>query len=266
MTLPARRPLLLGPSMAAGGILLTLAGCTIGMDDRPVPPEAIPGVAADVSEPATYGAPAQDYSVIQAAPAVASAPVAAPDEFPPAPEGEMVWQAGPKPAVEASDLPPVETHNADAPAAPQETQAEAGAPAQAENEAAEPAGEPERVAVSRDGGFRVAPFVGIGAEAGRPLLTALVGQAQARGIALDGAAGAMVLKTYLSSYPDGGETVLTYVFDIYDADGTRLTRIDGQEKLPGSTAGWQGAPPELVKSVAKKAMRRLEAWKDGAEA
>jgi hypothetical protein len=253
---PPRRARRTTYSLPAGGALLILTGCTVGIDDRPVPPALIPAAMSEASSPGTYGAPAENYPSFSGRQAATSAASETPGTFPSAAGGGMVWRTGAQP-MGGSEPPPAAEAASSAElvpeAEPEQTSAEAGDGAEA-----------PQAAASRTGDFRVSPIVGADAASGLSLLRALQAQAEVRGVGLDGGSGSMVLKTYLSSYPDAGETVLTYVFDVYAADATRLTRIDGQERVP-APGSWESAPPELVRSVAKTAMRRLEAWQAGAE-
>lgn len=257
MTRARRPPSLLSAGRAAAGGALLLAGCTVGIDDRPVPPEPIPGIAAQTSAAATFGAPGASYSAVSAASPVAVPLSAARDDG-------LVWQTGAQPkTIEEADLPPpagVADEGTDAAA----SMAASGEPsadprAASDDEAGEPRDAPaEAAAIPADPAFRLAPVVGLGAGEAGPLTAALKEQAQKQGIALD--AGALVLKTYLSSFPEDGGTTLVYVFDVYDRSGARLTRIDGQEKAAGTKASWGDASAETVNRVAAAAMRRLDAW------
>lgn len=258
------RPFLLAGRAAAGGALL-LAGCTIGIDDRPVPPELIPGVTAQTSGASTFGASGGNYSQVSR-----ESPVAAARVTSPAGGDGLVWQTGAQPqAIEQADLPPPTGVAEESSDAAEPVAASEEPPAEPQAAADVDAAEPQEVtldtptetaALSADTAFRLAPVVGAGADEASRLTAALRKQAQAQGIALDGGAEALVLKTYLSSFPENGATTLVYVFDVYDGSGARLTRIDGQEKAAGTNAGWSDAPAETVDRIAAAAMRRLDAW------
>lgn len=251
------KPLSIGPAAAGALIALLCAGCTVGLDDRPVPPEAIPSVSAELSSASTVGAAGGDYASLAASAVVAEPPPAA--EPAAAVGGEMVWRTGPEPAaIETADLPPpAEEENVQA---ADEQPVRAEAVAAAEETPAQPEAPLESAAAAEPESFRFAPVVGAEAGDAEPLAQALRAEASKRGVALDGGADAPVLKTYLSSFPENGGTTLVYVLDVYDGTGTRLTRIDGQEKAPGSVAGWSDVPPGILKAVAASAMARLKAW------
>lgn len=255
----------------AGGIpLLLLCACTVGIDDRPVPPEAIPNVAYQQDSQATYRAPAES-----AAPIIrAAAPTYSGQSVQSGGAETLVWRTGAQPvAIERTSLAPPEAASSEAENAP----AEESEPAEngdasatlAQTEASEqpaPAEEPapEQAAAVQPAqahSFRLAPFVGLDADAAGPLREAMQAEAERQGIDLSGGPEKLVLKGYLSSMEDGGSKVLTYVWDVYDTSGNRLTRIDGQQKLPRDA---QTEPLQVdaatSRKLAEKIMATLSRW------
>lgn len=69
------------------------------------------------------------------------------------------------------------------------------------------------------------------------------------------------IKGYFSALNDGAGTILVYVWDILDQNGTRVHRISGQER--GSRASgdpWGAITPEILERVAWTTMNGLHTW------
>jgi hypothetical protein len=142
-----------------------------------------------------------------------------------------------------------------------------GAPAQTPPAAFPPeAPAAAAVAAAIPAGTRVqfAPVVGAPASATTPLAGRLNVRAGARGLALVAAgdnAATHVVKGYFSAISDGGETTVIYVWDVTDAAGTRVHRIQGQTKAAASGAdGWDGVPPATMETIADETVDRLASW------
>ncbi len=61
----------------------------------------------------------------------------------------------------------------------------------------------------------------------------------------------------------GGDsgTVVVYIFEVYDADGTRVYRFNGQEVAGGATGDpWVGAGGDTMDKIAGKVILELKAW------
>jgi hypothetical protein len=69
------------------------------------------------------------------------------------------------------------------------------------------------------------------------------------------------VKGYFSALNDGTGTILVYVWDVLDANGTRVHRISGQER-GGGTSGdpWAAITPDILSRVAGITMSGLKTW------
>ena len=269
----SRLPTLSLTLRGAGGLpLLLLCACTVGIDDRPVPPEAIPNVAYRRDSQGAYSAPAESAAPIMQSPAPANSGRSVESGG----AETLVWQTGAQPvAVERTALAAPEPASPEAESAPvEESEPARGDDASAAPEQADTSEQPEATeepapaqaaAVEEAHSFRLAPFVGLDADAAAPLREALQAEAERRGIDLGSGPGKLVLKGYLSSMRDGGADVLTYVWDVYDTSGNRLTRIDGQQKLPrGARTDPLQVDAVTAGKVAQHIMTALARWRPDA--
>lgn len=115
------------------------------------------------------------------------------------------------------------------------------------------------------GSIRFLPIIGAPIAAVTPLSRDLAATASARGISIkpssDNSAEHM-LKGYFSAFDDGGGTTITYVWDVLDASGARLTRLQGQEKLAGKSADpWANVPPNVMSKIAADTISQYLSWK-----
>jgi len=112
--------------------------------------------------------------------------------------------------------------------------------------------------------IQFAPIVGATVETATPLTERLASRAGQRGMRLAGAADPAtthVLKGYFSALTEGSETTVVYVWDIYDPAGSRLHRIDGQQKVPAQgKESWDSVPPALMQTIADTTIDQLAAW------
>lgn len=115
--------------------------------------------------------------------------------------------------------------------------------------------------------IRFLPIIGAPLEAVRPLSRELAVAAQAHGLTIkpsnDQSAGHM-LKGYFSASGDGPNTDIIYVWDVLDSQGNRLTRISGQEKIPGNSGKpWSNVPPDVMKKIASETIASYVSWASG---
>lgn len=70
------------------------------------------------------------------------------------------------------------------------------------------------------------------------------------------------IKGYFSALNDGGGTLLVYVWDILDRNGTRIHRISGQERSDPVSGGdpWSGISDDVIDRVAQTTMSSLRYW------
>ena len=126
---------------------------------------------------------------------------------------------------------------------------------------------PQTVAVRPGTRLRFDSVVGATVEAVAPLNERLASRARAAGIKIAGntdPSTTHILKGYFSTLSEAGETTVIYVWDVYDADGNRLHRINGQQKA-GSAAGegWGAVPPATMQAIADVTIEQLATWLAG---
>ena len=147
----------------------------------------------------------------------------------------------------------------------------AGAPPMAEASMAPPPSPlqtarpaPQVAAVTTPARIEFAPVVGADSARLQPLSARLAARAAQRGIALVNAGGAPthVLKGYFSAFTDNRETVVIYVWDVLDAAGNRVNRIQGQQKVPAGQGvdGWSAVTPATMEAIADRTIDDLAVW------
>ncbi|SIQ26390.1 hypothetical protein SAMN05880582_1011292 [Rhizobium sp. RU20A] len=114
---------------------------------------------------------------------------------------------------------------------------------------------------------RFLPIIGAPVQAVTPLSRQLGADARAKGITIKSATDASaqhMLKGYFSAFADGPKTTVTYVWDVLDASGNRLNRIQGQETAPGGGADpWATVAPETMQAIASKTIESYLSWRNG---
>jgi hypothetical protein len=110
-----------------------------------------------------------------------------------------------------------------------------------------------------------APVVGPTLAAATPLSRRLSQLASERGIEIvsGGAApGDYIVKGYLSAIADGNDTLVIFVWDVVDAKGTRLYRIQGQERVAAKAGAdpWQSVPSATMEQVAERTIAEIASW------
>ncbi len=122
-------------------------------------------------------------------------------------------------------------------------------------------------AITTNARIQIAPIVGASVEAATPLTERLAIRARERGIRLAGASDASathVLKGYFSALTEGKETTVVYVWDVYDPAGTRLHRINGQQKVQVTGGeGWSSVPATAMQAIADTTVDQLATWLAG---
>ncbi|MEP7454508.1 hypothetical protein [Phyllobacterium sp. SB3] len=130
-------------------------------------------------------------------------------------------------------------------------------------------GTPTTPGATQTAKLRFAPIVGAPIGAATPLSQRLSALAKQKGIVL-GTAGdtdnTHIMKGYFSALPDGNQTTIIYVWDVLDPAGTRLHRIQGQEKVPGgATDPWSTVPAATMEGIADKAIDGYLTWVSGSK-
>lgn len=115
------------------------------------------------------------------------------------------------------------------------------------------------------GQIRFMPVIGAPVNAVTPLSRQLAVEARNRGLSILSASapgGDHVLKGYFSADNFEGQTTVYYVWDILDAAGTRLTRIQGQESFPGGSGDpWASVPADVMEKIATRTLTDYAAWR-----
>jgi hypothetical protein len=125
-----------------------------------------------------------------------------------------------------------------------------------------PAASPVSLAAVR---LHLAPLVGAPLAAVMPLSKRLNAEARSRKLTLvsAGAPGTThVVKGYFTAFADSGQTTVIFVWDVLDASGRRLHRIQGQKQNAGANAAdpWTTVKPETMEAVAVESMNQLTAY------
>ncbi|MGO1161798.1 hypothetical protein [Brucella pseudogrignonensis] len=127
-----------------------------------------------------------------------------------------------------------------------------------------PSTPPARTATLKPGKLYIAPIIGAPVNVVTPLTHRINDDARAKGVELAGNGGtdaAYVMKGYFSVLSENNQTTILYVWDVMDASGNRLHRIQGQEKVPGAAAdSWSVVPPSAMQSIADKTMQEYSSW------
>ncbi len=115
------------------------------------------------------------------------------------------------------------------------------------------------------GSIRFMPVIGAPVAQVTPLSRQLAVEARNRGLTILSASdngGDNVLKGYFSADTFDGKTTVFFVWDVLDAVGNRLHRIQGQEETTstGSDA-WASVPPALMEKIASRTLSDYTAWR-----
>ncbi|KAI1692705.1 hypothetical protein Ddc_23410 [Ditylenchus destructor] len=69
------------------------------------------------------------------------------------------------------------------------------------------------------------------------------------------------MKGYFSVLSEDNQTTVLYVWDVLDASGNRLHRIQGQEKVQGAAAdSWSVVQPATMQAIADRTMQEYSTW------
>ncbi|MCO6387675.1 hypothetical protein [Aliihoeflea sp. 40Bstr573] len=119
------------------------------------------------------------------------------------------------------------------------------------------------LAAAADPPLAIPPAIGAPESAAVPLSQRLSARAQELGIPLGSTASAagLTMKGYFSAITEGPQTTVIYVWDVIDAEGNRLTRIQGQEHGPSRAgSGWTSVEPELMQRIADQTIDAYASW------
>jgi hypothetical protein len=109
----------------------------------------------------------------------------------------------------------------------------------------------------------VAPIIGATPEVSQELSEALVAAGKDRGLTIvpEGGKANYTLRGYLVATSEGRGSKITYIWDVNDAQGSRVTRVTGEEVLTKRSGGdpWSGVDSATIRSIAGKTTSQLAA-------
>ena len=109
----------------------------------------------------------------------------------------------------------------------------------------------------------VAPIIGATPEVSQELTTALVAAGKDRNLTLlpDGGKATYTLRGYLIASNEGKGSKISYIWDVNDAQGTRVARVSGDEVIATRSGGdpWSGVDSAAIRSIAGKTTSQLAA-------
>jgi hypothetical protein len=246
---------------ATVGLLMLLAGCN--STEVLTPPADVGDGSQPASNTQQFAASAAGTQPVQSAPldqpGAYGDPARGPQNSLEA-QAAALAQGGRNPAASA----PLEGADAQAfPSAPRQAAqpAQPSQPAAAQSQQAALA-----PAAQATGSIRFLPIIGAPVQAVTPLSRQLGAEARARGLTIKSASDASsehILKGYFSAFSDSGNVTITYVWDILDASGGRLHRIQGQEVVPsGAQDPWAAVPASVMQQIATKSMAEYVSWRN----
>ncbi|MFQ0813524.1 hypothetical protein AVM02_10985 [Brucella anthropi] len=123
---------------------------------------------------------------------------------------------------------------------------------------------PQRSAALKPGKLHIAPIVGAPVNVVTPLTHRMNDDARAKGVELAGnndPSATYIMKGYFSVLSEDNQTTVLYVWDVLDASGNRLHRIQGQEKVQGAAAdSWSVVPASAMQAIADRTMQEYSTW------
>jgi hypothetical protein len=96
----------------------------------------------------------------------------------------------------------------------------------------------------------------------RGLVQQLNQEAQARQVSVVSREGAAQyrIRGYVAAHVQGKRTMISWVWDIYDADRQRVLRLSGEEAGPPGRTAWGAADDQVIGHIARDGMTRLAAF------
>jgi hypothetical protein len=73
-------------------------------------------------------------------------------------------------------------------------------------------------------------------------------------------AAAYRIRGYVAAHVQGKKTMISWVWDVYDADRQRATRLTGEEIGTTSRNAWNAADDQVLNRIARDGMARLAAF------
>ena len=113
--------------------------------------------------------------------------------------------------------------------------------------------------------IRFLPIIGAPVQAVTPLSRQLGAEARAKGLTIRASndnSAENILKGYFSAFADGGKGKVVYVWDILDANGVRLHRLQGQEEVTARGSDpWAAVTDKVMQDIAAKTLNDYTSWK-----
>ena len=109
----------------------------------------------------------------------------------------------------------------------------------------------------------VAPIVGTPPQVAEEMTSALVAAGKDRKLTLltDGSKANYTLRGYLVATSEGKGSKIAYIWDVNDAQGSRVARVSGEEAVAGRSGSdpWSGVDSAAIRSIAGKTTSQLAA-------
>lgn len=126
------------------------------------------------------------------------------------------------------------------------------------------AAETQVAALATNAKIRLAPVIGAPSGAVQAMSRRIASRSSERGIGVvpPGTSGATHdMKGYFSAITESGKTTVIFVWDVFDASGNRLHRIQGQESAPGSSPdGWSSVSSRVMENIGTRTVDEFAAW------
>ena len=113
--------------------------------------------------------------------------------------------------------------------------------------------------------IRFLPIIGAPVQAVTPLSRQLGAEARAKGLTIRASndnSAENILKGYFSAFADGSKVNVIYVWDVLDANGVRLHRLQGQETVAAKGSDpWAAVTDRVMQDIAAKTLNDYTSWK-----
>ncbi|MCZ7453120.1 hypothetical protein [Rhizobium rhizogenes] len=239
-------PALVFPALAVPALVLALSGCNT---TEALTPQVDVGHNTSQSTPVTQGDLDQMAAAADRAPAGASATASSVPAY--APQNSLQAQA--------QALSSGSQYGEPLGQAPSSAPSPAGGqqPPLQQTASLAPAGSGNTI--------RFLPIIGAPVQAVTPLSRQLGAEARAKGLTIRASndnSAENILKGYFSAFADGGKVNVIYVWDVLDANGVRLHRLQGQETVPAKGSDpWAAVTDRVMQDIAAKTLNDYSSWK-----
>ncbi|MDA5634043.1 MULTISPECIES: hypothetical protein [Rhizobium/Agrobacterium group] len=239
-------PAFVFPALAVPALVLALSGCNT---TEALTPQVDVGHNATQSTPVTQGDLDQMAAAADRAPAGASATASSVPAY--APQNSLQAQA--------QALSSGNQYGEPLGQAPSSAASPAGGqpPPSQQTASLAPAGSGNTI--------RFLPIIGAPVQAVTPLSRQLGAEARAKGLTIRASndnSAENILKGYFSAFADGGKVNVIYVWDVLDANGVRLHRLQGQETVAAKGSDpWAAVTDRVMQDIAAKTLNDYSSWK-----